>query len=49
MRWECCRLGIVGGGWVIGALVKICKVKPGDVGVEGVVDGRHMLVCDHGC
>ena len=41
------RLGIVGGGWVEGALVKICEVKPVDVGVEGELDGRHVLMCDH--
>ena len=34
-------------GWVEGALVKICEIKPVDVGVEGELDGRYVLMCDH--
>ena len=34
-------------GWVVGALVKVLKVKPGDMCVKGGADVRHVLLCDH--
>ena len=30
-------------------MVEVSEVKPGDVGMEGVANVGHVLLCDHAC